>query len=360
MLAAAVSNKPPIASHAIGAFVKKEAMMTTTNLEPATLAVDRRVVTMNAIRIHGYGRTEVLVEERAPRPKPRVDEVLLGVHAAGVNPVDWKVRAGYLTERRKSLIPQIRGWDVSGVVEAVGARVTDFKPGDAVFGMLDIMRNGAYAEYTLASAQTLASKPKALDHVHAAAVPLAALTAWQALFEVADLQPEHTVLIHAAAGGVGHFAVQLAKWKGARVIGTTSTSNLKFVRDLGADETIDYHARPFDKVVRDVDVVLDLIGGEVQQRSWPVIKKGGILVTALGVSSPNPAPTFGVRGDEVHVRPDAAQLAQLAELIDEGNLKPVVNAVLPLAEAAKAHKLSQTGHVRGKLVLKVIDPESLS
>jgi NADPH:quinone reductase-like Zn-dependent oxidoreductase len=334
--------------------------MTTTNLEPAMPPADRRVVTMNAIHIHGYGRTEVVVEEKAPRPKPSVDEVLLGVYAAGVNPVDWKVRAGYLKERRKSQLPMIRGWDVSGVVEAVGTSVTAFKPGDAVFGMLDIMRNGAYAEYTLASAPIIASKPKALDHVHAAAVPLAALTAWQALFEVADLQPGQTVLIHAAAGGVGHFAVQLAKWKGAQVIGTTSASNLKFVRDLGADETIDYHARPFDNAVRDVDVVLDLIGGDVQQRSWPLIKKGGILVTALGVSSPNPAPKYGVRGNEVHVRPDATQLSHLAELIDGGNLKPVVDTVLPLAEAAKAHKLSQTGHVRGKLVLKVIDHERLS
>lgn len=334
--------------------------MTPMNLEPATPAIDRRMVTMNAIHIHGYGKMEVLVEDKAPRPKPSLDEVLLGVHAAAVNPVDWKVRDGYLKERRKSQLPMIRGWDVSGVVEAVGARVTGFKRGDAVFGMLDIMRNGAYAEYTLASAQTIAHKPKAIDHVHAAAVPLAALTAWQALFEVADLQPGQTVLIHAAAGGVGHFAVQLAKWKGARVIGTTSASNLNFVRDLGADETIDYHARPFDKAVRNVDVVLDLIGGEVQQRSWPVIKKGGILVTSLGVSSPNPAPKYGVRCEAVHVRPDATQLAQLAELIDRGNLKPVVDVVLPLAEAAKAHKLSQTGHVRGKLVLEVIDHEQRS
>lgn len=360
MVTVSVSKKPTIASHAIGVFAIKEAVMTTTNLEPAALEVDRRVVTMNAIYIHGYGRTEVVVEENAPRPKPNLDEVLLGVHAAGVNPVDWKVRDGYLKERRRSQLPVIRGWDVSGVVEAVGARVTDFKPGDTVFGMLDIMRNGAYAEYTLASALTIVNKPKALDHVHAAAVPIAALTAWQALFEVANLRPGQKVLIHAAAGGVGHFAVQLAKWKGAQVIGTTSANNLKFVRDLGADETIDYHARSFDKAVRGVDVVLDLIGGEVQQRSWSVIKKGGILVTALGVPSPEPAQKYDVRGEAVRVRADATQLAQLAKLIDGGNLKPVVDIVLPLADAAKAHKLSQTGHVRGKLVLKVIGRELLS
>ncbi|MHB9074056.1 MAG: NADP-dependent oxidoreductase [Desulfobaccales bacterium] len=313
------------------------------------------MATMQAVRFHSYGGPEVLVLEEVPRPQASTGEVLIRVHAAGVNPIDWKVRAGHLKDWLPHRLPLIPGWDVSGVVEAVGSDVTAFKIGDAVFGMLDHMRNGAYAEYVAARTGDLVRKPRSIDHVQAGAVPLAALTAWQSLFEVADLAPWHTVLIHAAAGGVGHFAVQFAKWKGAKVIGTASAGNASFLRELGADRVLDYSGEQFEEVVREVDVVLDPIGGETQDRSWQVLKKGGILVATLGIASPEAARQHGVRGEGVRVHTDTAQLTQIAALIDAGDLKPAVTTVLPLAEAARAHELSQTGHVRGKIVLKVGD-----
>ena len=311
------------------------------------------MATMQAIRFHSYGSPEVLVLEEAPRPQAGAGEVLIRVHAAGVNPIDWKVRAGHVKDWLPHRLPLIPGWDVSGVVEAVGPGVSAFKIGEPVYGMLDFMRHGAYAEYVAARTEDLGRKPRSIDHIEAAAVPLAALTAWQALFEVAGLAPWHTVLIHGAAGGVGHFAVQFAKWKGAKVIGTASAGNESFLRELGADEVIDYRTTRFEEVVREVDVVLDLIGGDTQQRSWQVLKKGGILVATLGIASPEAAREHGVRGEGVRVHADTVQLSQIAALIDAGDLKPAVTTVLPLAEAARAHELSQTGHVRGKIVLQV-------
>jgi NADPH:quinone reductase-like Zn-dependent oxidoreductase len=203
--------------------------------------------------------------------------------------------------------------------------------------------------------KNIVRKPKSLDHVHSAAVPLASLTAWQALFDLADLSSGQSVLIHGAAGGVGHYAVQLAKWKGAKVIGTASGRNLNFPLELGADEVIDYRSTPFEEAVSGVDVVFDTVGGETQERSWNVLRKGGILVATLPISSPEAPAAHGVRGERVLVHPDTAQLMQITELIDAAALKPVINTVLPLAEAAKAHELSQTGHVRGKIVLDVSD-----
>ncbi len=313
------------------------------------------MATMQAVRFHSYGHPEVLLLEEVPRPTAGSDEVLVRVHAAGVNPLDWKVRAGHLKDWLPHRLPLIPGWDVSGVVEALGPDVTAFKTGDAVYGMLDFGRDGAYAEYVAAGIRTLALKPSSLDHVQAAAVPLAALTAWQSLFDSASLSAGQTVLIHGAAGGVGHFAVQFAKWKGAKVIGTASAGNASFLRELGADKVIDYRTTRFEAAVGDVDVVLDTIGGETQQRSWQVLKKGGILVATLGISSAEAPGEHGVRGAGVSVHPDPAQLARIAALIDAGDLKPVIAAVLPLTEAARAHELSQTGHGRGKIVLKVRD-----
>jgi NADPH:quinone reductase-like Zn-dependent oxidoreductase len=313
------------------------------------------MATMQAVRFHSYGSPEVMVLEEVPRPQAGPGEVLIRIHAAGVNPLDWKVRAGHLKEWLQHRLPLIPGWDVSGVVEAVGPDVTAFKIGDAVYGMLDFMRNGAYAQYVAAQTRDLALKPRSVDHVQAAAVPLASLTAWQSLFEVAGMAPGQTILIHAAAGGVGHFAVQFAKWKGAKVIGTASASNASFLRELGTDEVIDYRTTRFEEVVRDVDVVLDPIGDDTQQRSWKVLKKGGILVATLGITSPEAAREHGVLGQGIMVHPDTAQLRQIAALIEAGNLKPAVATVLPLAEAAQAHALSQTGHVWGKIVLKVGD-----
>ena len=310
---------------------------------------------MKAIRIYDYGGPEVLKYEDVPRPKPRRGEVLIRVYAAGVNPVDWKVREGYLKDVLQHSLPLIPGWDVSGVVEKVGQRVIRFQKGAEVYSRPDIARNGAYAEYIVARESEVAVKPKSIDHVHAAAVPLAALTAWQALFDTAELQAGQKLLVHAAAGGVGHFAVQLAKWKGAYVIGTASGKNHDFLRELGADETVDYTTQRFEDVVGKVDVVLDTIAGEAQDRSWQVLRKGGILVSILKQPSPEKAAAHEARGGYVFVQPNAAELTQIAALIDSGKLKPVVETVLPLSEARRAQELNQAGHTRGKIVLRVTD-----
>jgi len=311
------------------------------------------MTTMKAMRLHAYGGPEVLAFEEAPRPQAGAGEVVVRVHAAGVNPLDWKVRAGHVKAWLQHKLPLIPGWDVSGVVEAVAPGETAVKVGDAVYGMLDFERDGAYAEYVAARALILALKPNSIDFTQGAAVPLASLTAWQSLFEVARLQSGQAVLIHGGAGGVGHFAVQFAKWRGARVIATASAANESFLRELGADEVIDYRSTKFEKAVHDVDVVLDTIGGDAQLRSWQVLRRGGILVATLGISSPEAARDRGVRGEGILVHPDATQLGQIAALIDEGTVKPAVAKVLPLAEASRAHELSQTGHVRGKIVLQV-------
>jgi NADPH:quinone reductase-like Zn-dependent oxidoreductase len=202
-------------------------------------------------------------------------------------------------------------------------------------------------------AEEVALKPKSLDFTKAAAVPLAALTAWQGLFDVGGLKPGQKVLIHAAAGGVGSFAVQFAKWKGAHVIGTASGRNVQFVRELGADEVIDYTKTAFEEAVDNVDLVFDTMGGETQKRSWQVLKKGGILVSILGQPPQKDADAWGVRQASFVVKPDAAELGQIADLIDSGDVKPVVETVLPLSDARKAQELSQTGHTRGKIVLEV-------
>jgi NADPH:quinone reductase-like Zn-dependent oxidoreductase len=311
------------------------------------------MATMQAVRFHSYGGPEVLVLEEVPRPQAGPGEALIRVRAAGVNPLDWKVRAGLVKDWLPHQLPLIPGWDVSGVVEAVGPGVSAVQIGDEVIGLLDFKRHGAYADYVAVEAQNLAPKPASLDHVRAAAVPLASLTAWQSLFDVAGLSSGQTVLIHAAAGGVGHFAMQLAKWKGARVIGTASTENAGFLKELGADMVINYRKTLFEDEVRGVDVVFDLIAGDTQERSWQVLKKGGILVATLGISAPEAAAAHGVRGEGILVHPDGAQLTQIAALVESGDLKPVVAEVFPLAQTARAHELSQTGHVRGKIVLQV-------
>jgi len=307
---------------------------------------------MNAVRIHRYGGPEVLRYEKAPRPEPGTGEVLIRVHGAGVNPVDWKVREGYARDFLKHTLPLVPGWDVSGVVEAAGPGATRWKPGDELFSRPDIARNGAYAEFLVVRESEAARKPQSLDHLQAAAVPLAALTAWQALFDAAGLSPGQTVLIHAAAGGVGHFAVQLAKWKGARVIGTASGGNQAFLRTLGADETIDYTTTRFEEIVRDADVVLDTMGGDTQQRSWKTLREGGILSTILA-PPPEEAVPPGKRLGYTFVQPNAEQLSEIATLIDAGKVRTVVETVLPLPEARSAQERSQAGHVRGKIVLQV-------
>ena len=310
--------------------------------------------TMKAIRIHRYGGPEVLQYENAPRPKvAAAGEVLVRVHAAGVNPIDWKVREGHMKDFWAHKFPLILGWDLSGVVEKLGRGVSRFKIGDEVYSVPDPTRNGAYADYIVVREPELALKPNSLHHIRAAAVPLAALTAWQSLFDTAQLQPGQRVLIHAGSGGVGHFAVQLAKWKGAYVFATASTKNQDLLRELGVDEPIDYTQQRFENVVRDIDIVLDTLGGETQERSWSVLKKGGVLVSLVQPPSEEKAEELGVRAAIIGAQPNGAQLAEIAKLIDSGRLAPVIDRILPLSEVRRAHELSKSGHTHGKIVLRV-------
>ncbi|MCB5166621.1 NADP-dependent oxidoreductase [Streptomyces bambusae] len=306
---------------------------------------------MRAVVVNQWGGPETLTVAELDRPAPGLGEVLVRVHAAGVNPVDWKTRAtGGLIEW--GAVPAV-GWDVSGTVEAVGPGVTVFRPGDEVFGMPLFPRQaGGYAEYVVAPARHLAPKPESLTHVEAAALPLAALTAWQALVDTAGVQPGQRVLVHAAAGGVGHFAVQIAKALGAYVIGTASAGKHDLVRSLGADEVVDYRTVRFEDVVSDVDVVLDGLGGETAERSLKVLRPGGRLIVLPGPDDV-PAETGAVRAEWMLVDPDHLGLREIAALVGRGALKPVVEAVLPLAEAAKAHELGEQGRTTGKIVLSV-------
>jgi NADPH:quinone reductase-like Zn-dependent oxidoreductase len=310
---------------------------------------------MNAIRMHSYGGPEVLQYEDAPRPQIRKGEVLVRVHAAGVNPLDWKARSGSLNGFIQHKLPLIPGWDVSGVVEEVGPGVSQFMKGDEVFAMADPTRDGAYADYIAVREAAVAMKPKSLHHVRAAATPVSALTAWRSLFDLGHLQSGQRILIHGGSGGVGHFAVQLAKWKGAHVLATASTKNHELLRKLGADETIDYTTREFEDVANKIDMVLDTIGGETQERSWPVLKKGGVLISLVQPPSQKKANQFGARGIMSSVQPNGAQLTKVAKLIDSSKLRPTIDRILPLSEARRAHELSQNGHVHGKIVLRVKD-----
>jgi NADPH:quinone reductase-like Zn-dependent oxidoreductase len=310
---------------------------------------------MNAIRIHNYGGPEVLRYEEAPRPRLKKGEVLVRVHAAGVNPLDGKVRAGELKEIIQHKLPLIPGWDVSGVVAEVGAGVSQFKRGDEVFTMADPTRDGAYADYIAVREAMVAMKPKSLHHVRAAAAPVSVLTAWRSLFDLGHLQSGQRILIHGGSGGVGHFAVQLAKWKGAYVLATDSTKNQELLRKLRANEAVDYTSEKFEDVVHNVDIVLDTIGGETQERSWGVLKQGGVLISLVQPPSEQKAKQFGVRGVMCSVQPDGEQLNKIAKLIDSARLRPTIDRILPLSEARRAHELSQNGQVHGKIVLRVKD-----
>ncbi len=309
--------------------------------------------TMKAVRIYSYGGPGVLVYEDAPQPHPGSGEVLIRVHAAGINPVDWKIREGHLKEMLHHTLPLVLGWDVSGVVETVGAGVLRMKIGDEVYSRPDILRDGAYAEFIVIRESEVALKPKTIDHVHAAALPLAGLTAWQALIDAGGLVAGQRVLIHAAAGGVGTLAVQLAKERGAHVIGTASARNHDFLRTLGVDQVVDYAKERFEAVVEPVDLVFDTIGGDTQDRSWIVLKRGGILVSVVNPPSAEIAESHGVRQAFVFTQPNAGQLAEIAKRVDEKKLQVSVETVLPLAEARRAQELSEAGHTRGKIVLRV-------
>ncbi|MGC4087661.1 MAG: NADP-dependent oxidoreductase [Polyangiaceae bacterium] len=314
---------------------------------------------MKAVRIHGYGGPEVLTYEDVPRPLAWNDEVLVKIHGSGVNPLDWKVRNGEGRELLRHTLPLILGWDFSGVIEAVGSDVTDFKVGEAVYGRPEPTRNGTYAEYTTVRSNCIARKPRSIDHVHAAAVPLAALTAFQALFGTdardasIDLSREQRILIHGAAGGVGSFAVQLAHWRGANVIATASREHESYVREIGADAVIDHQRDDFANVVKDVDAVLDLVGGDLPRRSLRTLRPGGVLASTLEGLSDEEASAFGVRAVRVATKSSPSQLAAIGSLIDDGVLKVPVSQIFSLEEAAKAHAASEGGHARGKIVLRV-------
>jgi NADPH:quinone reductase-like Zn-dependent oxidoreductase len=312
------------------------------------------MATMKAVRIHQYGGPEVLKYEDASKPQAGPGEVLIRVHAASVNPVDWKIRAGYLQQMLKYELPLIPGWDVSGVVDSVGAGATRFQPGDEVYSRPDMMRDGTYAEYVAVKEREVARKPKSIDHATAAAIPLAALTAWQALYDAAKISAGQKLLIHGAAGGVGTFALQLAKLKGAYVIATASKKNHDFLRSLGADECVDYNTTKFEDVVHDVDAVLDTITGETMERSWQVLKKGGILVSILEPPKPEKAAAHGCRCHHTFVQANADELGELAKLVDTGKLKVVIERIYPLPEARAAQESNATGHTRGKIVLRVV------
>jgi NADPH:quinone reductase-like Zn-dependent oxidoreductase len=306
--------------------------------------------TMKAVQIHKFGGPEVLQLEDVPRPEPGPHEVLVRVHAAGVNPVDWKIREGKFGEVP---FPSIMGSDFSGEIEALGPDVTEFRVGEAVLGSVSDA-SGSYAEFALAPVSRIVEKPAGLDYLQAAAIPVPAMTAWQALFDEAKLRKGQKILIHAAAGGVGSFAVQFAKWKGAYVIGTASGPNGDLVRSLGAHEFIDYRTTRFEDIVRDADVILDTIGGETQERSWKALRRGGVLVSTVQPPSETAAAANGVRA--VLVREDAKrteELTQIVELVASGQIKVNIETILPLREARKAQELSQTGHVHGKIVLTV-------
>ncbi|WP_243716030.1 NADP-dependent oxidoreductase [Actinomadura darangshiensis] len=305
---------------------------------------------MRAVRQDVLGGTEVLKVVEVERPEPGPTEVLVRVRAAGVNPTDWKHRAGGGFLKNP---PFILGWDVSGVVEKVGIGVTIHKPGDEVFGMLRYPFGvGSHAEYVVAPSRTFAAKPSSIDHVQAGALPLAALTAWQALVDTADVREGQRVLIHAAAGGVGHLAVQIAKARGAYVIGTASAGKHDFLRGIGVDEPVDYRSVDFAEVVKDVDVVLDTIGGDYGPRSVSVLRPGGVLVSVV-LSRLGEIDTTGIRTEALLVEPDHHALTQIAALAGAGTLRAEIDSVFPLADAAKAHERGDTGRVTGKIVLTV-------
>ncbi len=310
---------------------------------------------MKAVRLHSYGDRSGLIYEDAPCPEARNGDLLIRVLAAGVNPVDAAMRQGYMAGWFPRTFPLILGLDVSGVVEAVGPDARGFRAGDEVFARTDPMRDGAYADFVCVPASDVVRKPSAVDHIAAAAVPHAGLTAWEALFEAGGLTEGETALIHGAAGGVGHLAVQFAKCRGARVIATGSGQRLDFLRGLGADEVIDYTTTPFEERAQDVDLVLDTVGGETQHRSWGTLKRGGILVSLMEQPSEDRMQAHGVRGQMVMGHNDPAILGQIAALMDEGQVKPYVSATFPLREAADAHEAIETRRTQGKIVLRVVE-----
>jgi NADPH:quinone reductase-like Zn-dependent oxidoreductase len=312
--------------------------------------------TMRAVRFHAYGGPEQLVLEQVPRPEPQAGEVLVRVYAAGVNPIDWKIRKGFFKNERPVPLPFTPGSELAGTVEQLGPDVTGFAIGQAVYGR---GAKGAYADYAVIVANQLSPMPSNINFDQAASVPVGASTAWLALFSLANLQTGQKVLVHGAAGGVGNYAVQLARWKDAHVIGTASSRNQEFVHTLGAETVIDYSTTPFEQVVHEVDVVVDPLGGEVQDRSWPLLKPGGILVAIGHLSAEKMAAKYGVRtastvlAQRVPPGRETEPLQEISALIESEFLLPQVGNVFSLQEAAQAQAEVETGHGRGRMVLHI-------
>lgn len=305
---------------------------------------------MKAVMINEYGDSSVLDYRDVERPEPKADEVLVKVHASAVNPVDWKIRDG-LGEMFGLKPPIILGCEIAGTIEQVGADVKDFKKGDEVYGYIG-SHAGGYAEYAIAKVDEIAPKPASLDFENSAAVSVGALTAWQSIFDLASLESGQKILITGASGGVGSMAVQLAKAKGAFVIGTASGKNEEFVRGLGVDEFIDYTKEKFEDIVKNVDVVFDTVGGDTLDSAFQTLKKGGFLVTTVEPPSEEKAKQYGVKTAMVFAASSAKQLTEINQLIESGKLKTHVETILPLADVKKAHELSESGRTRGKIVLQ--------
>ena len=306
---------------------------------------------MKAIVVHQFGGPEVLKYEDAPRPDPKEDEILVRTIAAGVNPVDAYIRSGRFG---RGNLPYIPGMEVAGLVEKAGAKITKFKPGDAVYAHLGF-KDGGYAQFCVAKENEAAIKPKTITFEQAAGVPLAATTAWQALIDTANLHAGQTVLIFGGSGGVGHFAVQIAKARGAKVIATASTEHQDLLKQLGVDQAIDYSKTKFEDVVKDVDVVLEATRSDSMARSYGIVRKGGFVVSITGEPDQSELDKHGIRGGSVSVHPDAQELEEIAKLIDAKKVRPIVSQTFPLADASKAHQQIETHHTAGKIVLKVAE-----
>ena len=304
------------------------------------------------VRIHRFGGPEVVQLDNVEPSLPDALQVLVSVQAASINPVDFKIRNGQYPAVKEDRLPYTLGRDVSGVIEKCGAQATQFSIGDAVLGIVGI-GGGGYAEKAVLDQWATALKPPAVDHVHAAAIPLAGLTAWQGLFRYGQLKGGQSVLIHGGSGGVGHFAIQCAKAKGARVLTTVSTANVAFARDLGADVVIDYKTQRFEDQARDLDMVFDLIGGETRERSWKLLKRGGALVSTLAEPSQETALQFGVRALRYTVEANGSELAEITDLVVSGKVKPHVGTTFPLEQAISAMAVVEHGGSAGKVVLSL-------
>ncbi len=312
--------------------------------------------TMKAIVVHEYGGPEVLRYEDVARPEPKDDQILIRVIAAGVNPVDASLRSGRYAKFFGTRLPFIPGSDFAGVVEKAGSKITKFKTGDSVFAYTELKDGGGYAEYAVATEAEAALKSNSINDIEAAAVPIVALTAWQALIDTAKLNAGQAVLIHGGSGGVGTFAIQIAKARGAKVIATASTANQDLLKQLGADVAIDYTKQKFEDIAKDVDVVLDSVGKDTLARSYGVVKKGGFIVSIVGRPDPAELDKHGIRGAALSVEPNSDELAEIGKLIDEKKIKVIVSQTFPLSDAIKAQEQVATGHTRGKIVLTVAAP----